>query len=79
MFKKGAVIENMSMLDDEVSAGKYIFLWERPVHPGFIQSMQYRILKQYVNQKKAFTSTINEEWINGTKNKPKGSDSTRGL
>lgn len=50
MFRPGRKITSMAILDRELSAGNYIMINSKPFHPGWTQSMQYRLLKEYVTR-----------------------------
>lgn len=53
-YRPGMKIKSMAELAMLVEGGQYIYLNHKPMHPGWIMSMQFRCLMEYVWQGRAF-------------------------
>jgi hypothetical protein len=55
-YRPGKRIENMTELDICLREGKYIYLFHngRPIHSGFVVSMMYKTVSEYVYRGKVY-------------------------
>jgi hypothetical protein len=51
MLSRGRLIRSVATVDKLTSAGRYVFMWGRPLHPGFVQSLQLRVIQLAVTSK----------------------------
>ncbi len=51
-YKPGRVIKDRSQLLNELDAGRYVYLGERPCNPAWLISMQYRTLRWMLKAKR---------------------------
>lgn len=49
-FKPGPWIRGITALDEALRTGRWIYLFDRPKHPGFIISMRYRTIQQFIDR-----------------------------
>ncbi len=49
-YKPGRVIKSMNTLTSELTASKYVWMYNRPQHPGWVMSMQYRTVVLMVDR-----------------------------
>jgi len=51
-YKQGAVIKTMSEVENITTHGEYLFMREKPIHPGWIQSMTFRTIWLFLKSNK---------------------------
>ena len=50
MFRKGRKLRSMSEVQKHIGRGNYIFMLDKPQHPGWIRSMQYGTVLGFLQQ-----------------------------
>ena len=50
MYSKGSVIWSLDSLAEELDAGRWVFLRDRPIHHGFIMNMGYRTVQGFLRK-----------------------------
>lgn len=49
-YIKGPVIVELMVVINEVIAGRYVFMGDRPKHPSFVTSMQLQTVRQITHR-----------------------------
>lgn len=50
-YRPGRVIKDRSQLLNEIDAERYVYLFDRPCHPSWLASMQYRTLRMILRMR----------------------------
>uniref|UniRef100_A0A6M3JJY3 Uncharacterized protein n=1 Tax=viral metagenome TaxID=1070528 RepID=A0A6M3JJY3_9ZZZZ len=49
-FKPGDTVHTIEQLDIFLAQGRWVYMWNRPKHPSFIDSMPLRTVRYFVTQ-----------------------------
>lgn|GEM_PF-6224976 len=61
-YLKGAVISSFDELAALIFTGCYVFMLDRPQHPGWVAGMQFNVIRGFIENKRLRRAEINPEW-----------------
>ncbi len=62
-YAPGSPINTIARLSRELEDGRYVYLFDRPCHPGWIASMRYNTVMGFIRRGSFRVAEIEADWI----------------